>query len=80
MFYTCFNSIEKNNCSTNKNVMINNARYYQCVPLSATYSQPLPKLKDILTKHWHILQANQSYIKTFSELPIIAFRKDTRLK
>ena len=37
-------------------------------------------LKDILTKHWHILPANQSYKKTFSMLIIIAFRKGTNLK
>ena len=40
----------------------------------------LPNLKDILTKHWHILQANQSFKKTFSTLPIIAFRKGTSVK
>ena len=37
----------------------------QCISLSATYSQALTNLKDILTKHWHILQANQSCEKTF---------------
>ena len=42
----------------------------QCIPLSVTYSRPLPNLKDI-TKHWHILQANQSFKETFSTLPII---------
>ena len=29
-------------------------------PLSVTYSRALPNLKDILTKHGHMLQANQS--------------------
>ena len=52
----------------------------QCIPLSITYSWALPNLKDILTKHWHILQANQSCKKTFSTFPIIAFRKGTSLK
>ena len=40
----------------------------------------LPNLKDIIIKHWHILQADQSYKETFSMLPIIAFRKGTSLK
>ena len=31
----------------------------QCIPLSVTHSQTLSNLKDSLTKHWHILQANQ---------------------
>ena len=52
----------------------------QCIPLSVTYSRALPNLKDIITKHWHILQANQSCKETFSTLPIIAFRKRTSLK
>ena len=52
----------------------------QCIPLSVTYSRALPNLKNILTKHWHILEANQSCKKTFSTLPIIDFRKGTSLK
>ena len=52
----------------------------QCIRLSATYSHSLPNLTDIITKHWHILQANQSSKETFSTLPIIAFRKATSLK
>ena len=52
----------------------------QCIPLLVTYSQALPNLKDILAKHWHILHANQSCKKTFSTVPIIAFRKGTSLK
>ena len=43
-------------------------------------SRAFTKLKDILTKHCHILQANQSCEKTFSTLPIIAFRKGISLK
>ena len=52
----------------------------QCIPLSVTYSQALPNLEDILTKHWHILPANQICEKTFSKLPKIAYRKDTSMK
>ena len=52
----------------------------QCIPLSVTYSRSLPNLKDIITKHWHILQASQSFKETFSTHPIIAFRKGTSLK
>ena len=51
----------------------------KCIPLPVTYSRTLPNLKDILTKHWHILQVNQSRKKTFSKLPI-TFRKCTSLK
>ena len=40
----------------------------------------LPNLKDVLTKHLPILQANQSCIKSFSTLSIIPFKKGTDLK
>ena len=30
----------------------------ECKALLVTYSQALPNLKNILTEHWHILQAN----------------------
>ena len=67
-------SIE-NNCSINKKR--HDKKY---IPLSVTYSRLLPDLKDIITKHWHILQKNQSCKETFSTLPIIAFTKDPSLK
>ena len=52
----------------------------QYIPLPVTYSRSLPNLKDIITKHWHVLQANQSCKETNRTLPIIAFRKGTSLK
>ena len=67
------NSIENNFHQQNRHEK-------QCIPLSVTYSGALLHLKDILTNHWHILQANQSCKKTFSMLPIIASRKGTSLK
>ena len=50
------------------------------MPLSVAYSRSLPNLKDIITKHLHILPANQSCKETFSMLPIIVFRSGTTLK
>ena len=66
----------------NRKQLIHKQKSYdkQCIPLSVTYHQALPNLKDILTKHWHILQANQSCKKGFNTLPIIAFSKDSSLK
>ena len=55
-------------------------RNKQCMLLSVTYSRALPNLKDILTKHGHILQANQSCRRAFSTLPIIVSRSCTSLK
>ena len=54
--------------------MINNIYHYQ------QYIVERYKIeKNILTKHQHILQANQSCRKTFSKFPIIAFRKYTSM-
>ena len=63
------NSIE-DNCFNNKKFMI----------MYTIISRAFTNLKDIVTKHWRILQANQSCEKTFSTLPIIAFRKGISLK
>ena len=52
----------------------------QCIPFSVTYGHELVNLKDILKKHWHILQANQICRKTFSILRSKVFRKDTGMK
>ena len=52
----------------------------QCLPLLVTYCWALPNLKDILRKHSHRLQANQSFKKALIILPIIAFRKGASLK
>ena len=49
----------------------------QSISFSVTYSRALPNLKGILTKHYHILKANQRCRQTFSTFPIIAFRKCT---
>ena len=47
----------------------------QCIPLSVTYSRALPNLKDILTKHWHMLQANQSCEKPLAGFPFKSLEK-----
>ena len=48
----------------------------QCIPLSVAYSCVLPNPIDILTKHWYIVQGNQSCNKTVSTFPTIALRKE----
>ena len=52
----------------------------QCIPPSVTYRRELPNLKDILTKHWYILQTNQRCGKAFSTFPAIVFKTDTSLR
>ena len=39
------------------------------------YKRALLSLNDVLTKHWHILQANQSYGKAFGTLSVVALKR-----
>ena len=63
-----------------KILLIQKRNYKQCIPSSVTYRRELPNLKDILTKHWYILQTNQRCGKTFSTFPAIVFKTDTSLR
>ena len=70
--YFVTQQIQKVDQLNRKQLLHQQKRYdKQCIPLSVTYSRVLPNLKDI-TKHWRILQANQSCKETF--------KKDTSLK
>ena len=51
------------------------------VPLSVTYNSVLPNIKEIINKHWHILNIDSSLKKIFNSSQLmIAFRKNTSLK
>ena len=51
------------------------------IPFSVTYNSVLPKIEEILNKHWHILNIDSSFKEIFNSSQImIAFRKNTSLK
>ena len=45
-----------------------------------TENPTLKNLKEIIDKHWHILNINPEYRETLKISPIIAFRKNVFLK
>ena len=45
-----------------------------------TYNRTLPNLKKVIDKNWHILQLNDQLQKTFSEKPVISYRRNRNLK
>ena len=51
------------------------------MPFSVTYNSVLPKIKEIINKHWQILNLDSSFKKIFNSSQLmIAFRKNTNLK
>ena len=51
------------------------------IPFSVTYNSVLPNIKEIINKHWHILNLDSSFKEILNSLQLmIAFRKNTRSK
>ena len=51
------------------------------IPFSVTYNSVLPNIKEIINKHWHILNIDSSFKEIFNSLQLmIAFRKNAGLK
>ena len=44
-----------------------------------TYNRTNPDIKDVLQKHWHLLQLDSNLGTIFSELPMIAFKRNKNL-
>ena len=59
----------------------NNAVRKNVIPFSVAYSPTLPNIREIINKHWHILNINNTLGNVFKATPvIIAFRKNTSLR
>ena len=56
-------------------------KYKDSIPFSVTYNSVLPNIKEVINKHWHILNIDSSFKEIFNSLQLmIAFRKNTSLK
>ena len=56
-------------------------KHKHSIPFSVTYNSVLPNLKEIINKHWHILNIDSSFKEIFNSSQLmIAFRKSTSLK
>ena len=44
------------------------------MPLLFKYNRILPKIKEIVMKHWHLLHRNPNLAEIFQNPPIFAFR------
>ena len=45
------------------------------IPLSLKYNKTLPKIKEIVMSHWHLLHIKRNLAKIFQNSPILAFRR-----
>ena len=50
------------------------------IPLSLKYNRTLPKIKEIVMKHWHLLHIKSNLAEIFQNLPILAFRRNKNLR
>ena len=49
------------------------------IPLSLKYNRTLPKIKEIVRKHWHLLHINPNVAEIFQNPPILVFRRNKNL-
>ena len=57
-----------------------NAVWKKVIPFSATYSPTLPNIREIINKHWHILNINNTFGDVSRGTPVTTFRKNTSLR
>ena len=50
------------------------------IPFITTYNRTLPNIKDILSKHWELLQINEKFRKIFEQKPMICYRRNKNLR
>ena len=50
------------------------------IPLIMKYNRTLPPIRTIINNHWEILKIDKNIKETFTETPVIAFRRNKNLK
>ena len=50
------------------------------ISLSLKYNRTLPKIKEIVMKHWHLLHISPNLTEIFQSPPILAFRRNKNLR
>ena len=68
--------IEKVN-SLERSILLNktNTAWKNIIPFSVIYSPTLPNIREIINKHWHILNINNTFRNVFKATPAIDFHK-----
>ena len=74
---------KKKNIKSNKGRFINSkpkTANKPRIPLVLKFNRTLPNIKEIIDKHWHLLQINPKLKNIFQERPVIGYRKNRNLK
>ena len=50
------------------------------IPLLLKYNRTLPKIKEIVMKHWHLLHINPNLAEIFQSTPILVFCRNKNLR
>ena len=50
------------------------------IPFSLTFNETLPNIRKAINNNWHILNINENLAETFSEKPIIAYKRNKNLR
>ena len=68
--------------SVSRNKLLNKIKRsnIERLPRTVTYNRPLPDLKTIIEKNWHILHTEQKLKEIFVEPPILTFERNKNLK
>ena len=79
---TSFETKSKKADNLEKSALLNktNAVRKNVIPFSVTYNPTLPYIREIINKHWYILNINNKFGNVFKATPVIAFRKNTSLR
>ena len=49
-------------------------------PFTTTFHKPLPPIQKVINKHWHLLHTHPKLATTFTESPVLAYRKNKNLR
>ena len=75
------NQIKKvDNLETSTLLNKTNAVWKNVIRFSVTYHPTLPNIREIINKHWHVLDINNTFGNVFKATPVLAFRKNTSLR
>ena len=77
----CIQQIDKANLQERKQILKGTKKETaKTIPLSLKYNRTLPKIKEIVMKHWHLLHINPNLAEIFQNLSVLAFHRNKNLR
>ena len=73
------NQLKPNRKSRQSGEFNSNVVQKNVTPFSMTYGPTLPNMREIVNKHWHMLNIRSTFRNVSKATPVIAFHKNTSL-